>query len=75
MDRGQSLLIPPLFDDTNYAYSKVRMKVVLQALDEKVQQAVEVGWVKPKEAPVDWDEETIKVENFNSKALNALFCG
>ena len=36
MDRGQSLLIPPLFDDTNYAYSKVRMKVVLQALDEKV---------------------------------------
>ena len=75
MDRGQSLLIPPLFDDTNYAYSKVRMKVVLQALDEKVQQAVEVGWVKPKEALVDWDEVKIKAANFNSRALNALFCG
>ena len=75
MDRGQSLLIPPLFDDTNYAYSKVRMKVVLQALDEKVQQAVEVGWVKPKEAPMDWDEVKIKAVNFNSRALNAIFSG
>ena len=24
---------------------------------------------------MDWDEETIKVANFNSRALNALFCG
>ena len=56
MDRGQSLLIPPLFDGTNYAYWKVRMNVFLQALGEQVWQAVEVGWIKPKEAPVDWDE-------------------
>ena len=75
MDRGRSLLIPPLFDGTNYMYWKVRMKVFLPALGEQVWQAVEVGWIKPKEVPVDWDEETIKVENFNSKALNALFCG
>ena len=27
MDRGQSLLIPPLFDGTNYVYWKVCMKV------------------------------------------------
>ena len=75
MDRGKSLLILHLFDGTNYAYQKVCMKVFLQALGEQVWQAIEVGWIKPKEAPVDWDEETIKVENFNSKALNALFCG
>ena len=25
--------------------------------------------------PVDWDKATIKVANFNSGALNALFCG
>ena len=75
MDRGQSLLIPPSFDETNYAYWKVRMNVFLQALGEQVWQVVEVGWIKPKEAPVDWDEETIKAANFNSKALNALFCG
>ena len=75
MDRGKSLLIPPLFDGTNYAYWKVCMKVFLQALGEQVWQAIEVGWIKPKEAPVDWDEETIKEKNFNSRALNALFCG
>ena len=46
MDHGQSLLIPPLFDVTNFAYWKVCMKVFLQALGE-------VGWIKPKEALVD----------------------
>ena len=50
-------------------------KFFLQALGEKVWQAVEVGQIKLKEAPVDQDEATIKVENFNSRALNALFCG
>ena len=51
------------------------MKAFLQALDEKIWQAVEVDWVKPKEALVDWDEAKIKAENFNSRALNALFSG
>ena len=36
-------------------------------------QVVEIGWTKPKEAPVDWDEVKIKVANFNSRVLNALF--
>ena len=72
MDRGQSLIIPHLFDDTNYAYWKVRMRAFLQSLDEKVWQAVE-SWTKPKEAPVDQDEAKIKAANFNSRALNALF--
>ena len=74
MNRGQSLLISPLFDGTNYTYWKVRMKVFLQALGEQVWQAIEVGWIKPKEALMDWDEATIKAANFNSRALNALFC-
>ena len=43
MDRGQSLLIPPLFNRINYAYWKVRMKVFLQALGEQVWQAIEIG--------------------------------
>ena len=54
MDRGQSIIIPPLFD-------------------EKMWQAIEIGWTKPKENPADWDETKIKAANFNSKALNALF--
>ena len=73
MDRGQSLIIPHLFDGTNYAYWKVRMRAFLQFLDEKVWLAVEIGWTKPKEAPADWDEAKIKAANFNSRELNALF--
>ena len=45
----------------------------MQSLDEKVWQAVEIGWTKPKEALADWDEAKIKAANFNSKALNTLF--
>ena len=73
MDHGQSLFIPPLFDGTNYVYWKVRIKVFLPALGEQVWQAVEVGWIKSKEAPVDWDEATIITKNFNSRPLNAFF--
>ena len=73
MDRGQSLIIPSLFDDTNYAYWKVRMGAFLQSLDKKVWQAMEIGWTKPTKALADWDDAKIKAVNFNSKALNALF--
>ena len=73
MDRGQSLIIPHLFNDTNYAYWKVCMRAFLQYLDEKVWQVVEIGWTKPKEVPANWDDAKIKAANFSSKALNALF--
>ena len=36
-------------------------------------QAVEIDWTKPTEVSADWDDAKIKVENFNSRALNALF--
>ena len=36
-------------------------------------QAVEIGWTKPKEAPVDWDDDKTNMANFNSRALNVLF--
>ena len=45
----------------------------MQSLDEKVWQAVKIGWVKLKEALIDWDEVKIKAANFNNIALNALF--
>ena len=73
MDRGQSLIIPPLFGGTNYAHWKVRMRALLQSLDEKVWQAVEISQTKPKEALADWDDTMIKATNFNNRALNALF--
>ena len=49
------------------------MRVFLQSLDEKVWQAVEIGWTKPKEVTTNWDDAKIKATNFNSRALNALF--
>ena len=49
------------------------MRAFLQSLDEKVWQAVEIGWTKPKEVPVDWDDAKIKAANFKSMELNALF--
>ena len=73
MDRGQSLIILLLSDATNYAYWKVHMRAFLQSIDEKVWQAGEIGWTKPKEAPADWDDAMIKTTNFNNRALNALF--
>ena len=73
MDRRQSLIIPPLFNGTNYAYWKVCMRIFLQSLDEKVWLTVEVGWKKPKEPPTMWDDTKFKAVNFNNRALNALF--
>ena len=73
MNRGQSLIIPLLFYSTNYAYWKIHTRAFLQSLDEKVWQAVEIGWTKPKKALADWDDAKMKGANFNSGALNALF--
>ena len=73
MVRGELLIIPLLFDGTNYAYWKVHMRAFLQSLDEKVWQAVVIGWTKPKEALADWDDAKIKATNFNNRALNSLF--
>ena len=73
MDRGQSLIIPSLFDGTNCAYQKVCMRAFLQSLDEKGWQAVEIGQTKPMEALANQDNAKIKATNFNSRALNALF--
>ena len=49
------------------------MRAFLQLLNKKVWEAVEIGWTKPKGAPVDWDDAKIKAANFNNRALNALF--
>ena len=49
------------------------MRAFMQFLDEKVSQAMEIGWTKPTKVSADWDDAKIKVANFNYKALNALF--
>ena len=49
------------------------MRTFLLSLDENVWQDVKIGQTKPKETPADWDDAKIKAENFNSRALDALF--
>ena len=49
------------------------MRAFLQSLDEKMWQAMEIGWTKPTKASANWDDAKIKVANFNSRELNALF--
>ena len=67
MDKGQSFIIPPLFDGTNYVYWKVRIRAFLQSLDKKVWQAVEIGWTKPTKALANWDDAKIKEAKFNRR--------
>ena len=49
------------------------MSAFLQSLDEKVWQAMEIGWTKSKETSADWDDAKIKAAKFNGRVLNALF--
>ena len=50
MDRSQALNAPSYFDDSNYAFWKVRMRAFLCSIDEAVWDVVEIGWTKPKAA-------------------------
>ena len=67
MDKGKSLIIPLLFDGTNHAYWKVRIRVFLQSLDDKVWQVVETGWTKPKEVQANWDEAKIEARTLTAE--------
>ena len=73
MEHGHSLVIPPHFDGNNYTYWKVRMKVFLKSIDERVWLLVENVWVKPKAHVDQWSTAQKEVASFNSKAMNAIF--
>ena len=73
MEHGNSLVIPPQFDGNIYAYWKVWMKAFLKSIDEKVQNSVEYGWVKPTTLISEWQTSQKEVATFNSKAMNAIF--
>ena len=68
MEHGYSLVIPPHFDGNNYAYWKVRKKVFLKSIDERVWNSVEYGWEKPTTPVSEWE-----TSQKDSKAINAIF--
>ena len=75
MDRSQSLNASPFFDGSNYAFWKVHMRAFLYSINERVWDAVEIGWIRLEAAKSTWDKVALAVANANSKALNAIFYG
>ena len=73
MEHGHSLVIPPHFDENNYAYYKVRMKEFLKSIDKRIWNFVEYGWEKPTSPVSEWQTSHEEVAIFNSKAMNAIF--
>ena len=73
MEHGHSLVIPPHFDGNDYAYWKVRMKVFLKSINERVWNSVEYGWEKPTTPVSEWQTSQKETASFNSKAMNAIF--
>ena len=73
MEHGHSLVIPPHFDGNNYAYWKVRMKVLLKSIDERVWNFVKYVWEKLTTLVNEWSTSQKEVATFNSKAMNAIF--
>jgi hypothetical protein len=69
---GTSTNKAPLFNGTNFAFWKVRMRTYIMALGADVWDVVETGYVKP----VVLANKDEKLEfSFNAKAMNAILSG
>ena len=73
MEHEHYLVIPPHFDENNYAYWKVRMKAFLKSIDEKVWNFVEYGWEKLTTPVSEWQTSQKEAAAFNSKVMNVIF--
>ena len=73
MEHGNSLVIPPHFDENNYAYWKVRMKAFLKSVDKRVWNFVEYEWEKPTTPVSEWQTSQKEAAMFNSNTINAIF--
>jgi hypothetical protein len=69
---GTSRNKPPLFDGTNFAFWKVRMRTYIMALGVDVCDVVETGYTKP----IVLASKDDKIEfSFNAKVTNAILSG
>ena len=69
---GTSTNKAPLFNGTNFAFWKVRMRTNIMALGADVWDVVEIGYVKP----VALDSKDDKIEfSFNAKVMNVILSG
>ena len=80
---GQSIARPPMFNGSDYAYWKARMKIYLVSVDYDVWDIIDTGYtplteivngiVTPKRKS-RWDANEKKLYSIDSKAMNALIC-
>ena len=69
---GGSTNKAPLFDGTNFAFWKVRMRTYLMSLGADVWEVVEMGYTKP----IVLANKDDKLEfSFNAKAMNVTLSG
>jgi hypothetical protein len=69
---GNSTNKAPLFNGTNFAFWKVRMRTYIMSLGADVWDVVDIGYVKP----VVLANKDDKLEfSFNAKAMNAILSG
>ena len=70
MESSVATTRPPLLDDKNYAYWKIRVKAYIKAIDERSWKSVVIGWTPPT---VTTDEvTTIKFNETWTKEENSL---
>ena len=63
---------PPLFNGTNFAFWKVRMRTYIMELGADVWDVVDIGYVKP----VVLANKDDKIEfSFNAKPMNVILSG
>ncbi len=73
MDRRYTLVLPPHFNGTNYAYWKVQMISFLKSIDERVQHTISKGQTNYTIDEDAWTDAQLAAANYNHKALNAIF--
>ena len=70
MESSITVARPPLLDDKNYAYWKIRVKAYIKTIDERSWKSVVTGWTPPT---VTTNEvTTVKSEETWTKEENSL---
>ena len=82
MENSISSTRPPLLDDKNYSYWKVRIKAYIKAIDESAWRSILIGWTSPiiatdsatiAKSEETWSKKESALATANFKALNAIF--
>ena len=82
MESSVAAAHPPLLDDKNYAYRKIRVKAYIKAIDERSWKFVVIGWTPPTvttdevttvKSEETWTKEENSLATANFKVLNRIF--